>query len=165
MDIKPFLEADPAIQLHMVFAVFALVLGGLILWRRKGTPRHKFAGRVWVVSMMVVSFSGFFIHEIRLWGDFSPIHIFSIVVPVFLTYAIRAALKGNIDEHRRTMQATYLGGMLIAGGFTFLPGRMNNDIFFGESNIDVFESAGFLLFPLVAVLLIALVFSRTSRKV
>lgn len=39
------------------------------------------------------------------------------------------------------MQSTYLGGMIIAGGLTFLPGRMNFEILFGESGrIGISES-------------------------
>jgi uncharacterized membrane protein len=39
----------------------------------KGTATHRVAGRTWVVLMSAVALTSFFIHEIRLWGSWSPI--------------------------------------------------------------------------------------------
>ncbi len=133
MNIDPLFNASFAIQLHMASAIVALVLGGLILWRRKGTPWHKLLGKVWVGLMLIVAFSSFFINEIRLWGAFSPIHLITIYVLVNLYLAISLVRKGNIKAHRQSMQGTYIGGLIIAGGLTLLPGRLTFEILFGES--------------------------------
>lgn len=133
MNVQAFIHADPVIQVHMLSATLALFIGLFVFLRTKGTSLHRRLGKVWVGLMLVVSLTGLFIHEIRTWGLFSPIHIFSIVVPISLTLAIYHARNGRIADHKRTMIATFVGGNLIAGGFTFLPNRLNHDIFLAGS--------------------------------
>ena len=41
--------------------------------------------------MVIVAFSGFFIHVLKLVGPFSPIHLLSVLTLTSLWYAIRAA--------------------------------------------------------------------------
>lgn len=132
MSLAPLLTADPAIQLHATTAIAALVLGALILFRRKGTALHRLLGRVWVVLMLVVATSALFINEIRLIGPFSPIHIFSVLTYVGIgqgLWAIR--VQRNIAVHRAQMQSVYLGALILAGAFTFLPGRRMHEVLFG----------------------------------
>jgi uncharacterized membrane protein len=33
---------------------------------------HRIVGSIWVLLMLVVSISAFFVHEIRIWGSWSP---------------------------------------------------------------------------------------------
>lgn len=129
MNIQAFLDTDPVIQIHMLSAMVALFIGVFVFLRQKGTKLHVRLGKVWVTLMLIVSFTGLFIHEIRTWGLFSPIHVFSFVVPISLSLAIYHARKGRIADHKRGMVATFIGGNIIAGSFTFLPGRLNHDIF------------------------------------
>ncbi|MCF6320559.1 MAG: DUF2306 domain-containing protein [Rhizobiaceae bacterium] len=150
MNFEPILNASIAIQLHMLSAVAALLVGALILWRRKGTQSHKFWGKVWVGLMLVVSISSIFIHEIRLWGDFSPIHLITVYVIVNLYIGISFARKGNIKAHRITMQGVYIGGLIIAGAFTFLPGRITFEMFFGEG-VSIGPTLGWVIGLLGAV--------------
>lgn len=125
MTLEPILEASPAIQIHMAAAIGSLVLGAAMLWRRKGGAVHRLNGRVWVILMAITALSGLFIHELRMWGAWSPIHLLSLAVPVFLVLGVHAARTRNLVRHRVMMRNTYAGGMLVAGGFTFLPGRIN----------------------------------------
>ena len=132
MSLDPLLTADPAIQLHAATATAALVLGALILFRRKGTALHRLFGRVWVALMLVVATSALFINEIRLIGPFSPIHIFSVMTYVGIgqgLWAIR--VQRNLVVHRAQMQSVYLGALILAGAFTFLPGRRMHAVLFG----------------------------------
>jgi uncharacterized membrane protein len=39
--------------------------------------------------------------------------------------------RGNISGHRNAMLGLYVGGLLIAGGFTLFPGRLLHRVFFG----------------------------------
>ena len=133
MSLRPFFEASLVIQIHEIAAVLAFLLGAMVLWRRKGNASHRFAGRIWVGLMLTVAISSIFIHEIKMWGNYSPIHILTLVTLISLPLAIRFARRGNIHAHQQAMQGTYIGGMLIAGGLTFLPGRLNFEILFGES--------------------------------
>jgi uncharacterized membrane protein len=40
------------------------------------------------------------------------------------------ARKGNIAEHRQKMISLYIGGILIAGAFILMPGRLLNRLLF-----------------------------------
>jgi uncharacterized membrane protein len=131
MNLAPLLDASPAIQIHVAAAVAAMLLGAAILFRRKGDAAHRLAGRIWVLLMVVVAVSSFFIWTIRLWGIWSPIHLLSVGTLVSLAYAIGMARVSNIVAHRRTMQATYAGALVVTGFFTLLPGRIMNEVLFG----------------------------------
>lgn len=71
-----------------MIALVAIVLGGIQLLMPKGTTLHRSLGYVWVLMMLYVSISALFIHELRLIGPFSPIHILSFVVLYSLWRAI-----------------------------------------------------------------------------
>lgn len=127
-----FLNAGPLIQAHAVLAAAAILLGGLQFAMPKGTPAHRVVGWAWVMAMAVVALSSFGIHELRIIGAFSPIHLLSVLVLVALWQAIRLARKGDIARHKRTMIRVYVLALLITGGFTLLPGRLMYRIFIGE---------------------------------
>lgn len=131
MFLDALTEASLAIQVHASTALAAFVLGALILFRRKGTPQHRLLGRVWVGLMLVAATSAIFINEIQLVGPFSPIHIFVVITYAGLTEAIWHIRKGNVARHRAAMQGLYFGALIVAGSFTFLPGRRMNQLLFG----------------------------------
>jgi uncharacterized membrane protein len=131
MTLQPLLDASPVIQVHALAAVAAFFLGAFVLFRRKGTPAHRFAGRLWAALMVLVAGSSFFIHTIRLWGPWSPIHLLSIATLVSLAYAIFLIRRHNVAAHARVMKALYAGALVVAGIFTLLPGRIMNHVVFG----------------------------------
>jgi uncharacterized membrane protein len=115
------------ILLHMLFAFAALILGGVQLASSKGTRAHKLRGYVWVASMVVVCLTSFSIKEVMpngIFGGHSPLHLLSLFVLAQLGRGIYFAKKNNIEKHRRCMTYTYIGGLIIAGIFTFMPGRL-----------------------------------------
>lgn len=128
MNLEPLLNASLAIQIHVLTVIPAAVLGLYMFVARKGTIRHKFAGRIWMMLMVATAISSFFIHEIRMWGDFSPIHILSVVTIAGAIGAIRAARKRNIRAHRGYVTGMYIGGIMGAGVFTLWPGRIMNKV-------------------------------------
>ena len=134
MTLAPLENASFAIQIHVAVAVLAFLLGGLVLFRTKGDKAHRMAGKIWVVLMLLVAITSFFIHTIRLVGPWSPIHLLSIITLWSLYSGIRAVRRKRILEHRRTMQSLYLGALVIAGGFSFLPGRIMHEVFFVGQN-------------------------------
>lgn len=164
MTLQPLLDASPAIKIHTASAVLALVLGGAILWRRKGGAAHRLAGRVWVVLMMVTSFSAFFIHELKTWGDYSPIHILAVVTPISLVYAIMAIRHGDVQRHRQTMRSTYVGGLVLAGAFTLLPGRIMNKVVFAPAAPTGGDQDASWLVGIAGAILTAIVFWLWSRR-
>jgi uncharacterized membrane protein len=131
MSLAPLLAAPLPVQIHAFAAIAALLLGAVVLFRKKGTALHKALGRVWVVLMLVAAISSIFINEIRLIGPFSPIHIFSVMTFVGLAQGIRAIRRGNVRAHRAAMQGLYFFALILAGAFTLLPGRRMHDVLFG----------------------------------
>lgn len=132
--LTPLLSAPPAIQIHAVSAMAAMLLGAVVLFRTKGTSTHRFLGRVWVLLMLLVATSSIFITEIRMIGPFSPIHIFTIATYLTLAQAMVAIRRGNVAMHRAAMQSLYCLALLITGAFTLLPGRRMHDVLFGAQS-------------------------------
>lgn len=132
MSLTPLLDAPIAIQLHAFSAILAFALGAVVLWRPKGTSLHKALGKAWVGLMLVVATSSLFINEIRMIGPFSPIHLFALMTYLGIGQALWAIkVQRNVAAHRAGMQATYIGALLLAGAFTFLPGRRMHAVPFG----------------------------------
>ena len=123
-------HVSPVIVIHLGFAVVAFAIGLIQLLGPKGTMTHRILGWTWVVMMMTVAISSFFIHAINPKG-FSLIHILSVIVVCALPVGVYAARRHNIDLHKRTMRNVFLGGLVVAGIFTFFPGRLIWQMFFG----------------------------------
>ena len=131
MNLDAFANAPWIIQVHIVVALAAIALGAIQFARPKGTAPHRLLGRVWVAAMAVLAFSGFFIHEIRLWGAYSPIHLLSAATLALLVLAVWTARSGRIERHRRMMKGLYIYALLVTGAFTLWPGRLMHQIVFG----------------------------------
>lgn len=131
MSLAPLLAAAPAIQVHAFVAMAAFLAGLVQFAAAKGTARHRLLGRLWVGGMAVVALSSFLIHEIRLWGAWSPIHLLSLLTLAGLAWAVVAARRGDIERHRRIMANLFFGALVVAGLFTFLPGRIMHAVVFG----------------------------------
>jgi uncharacterized membrane protein len=125
------LSQQSPIPLHAIIAILAIIIGGIQLTLKKGTSLHKFMGWIWVILMLVVSFTSFFIHKLNLWGKYSPIHLLSIWVIICVVLGVYFARIGNIKRHKFFMVWTYWLALILTGLFTLYPGRVMNLIFFG----------------------------------
>ena len=132
MTLSPLLTASPTIQIHAFAAMAALLVGAVQLGAPKGTLPHRAIGAVWIALMLTVCMSSFFIHSIRLWGPWSPIHLLSIFTLGSLPLAVLYAHRHDVTHHRLAMIAIYTGGLVIAGLFTFVPGRIMHAVLFGS---------------------------------
>jgi len=131
MSLAPLLDAAPVIQLHAFAAMGAFTLGVIQLAAPKGTLPHRTIGWIWVVLLTTIAASSFFIHQLRIWGPFSPIHLLSIFTLVTLPLAVLLARRHKVTAHRYTMLGLFLGALVIAGLFTFVPGRIMYKVAFG----------------------------------
>jgi uncharacterized membrane protein len=130
MSLAPLLEAAPAIPLHSFAAMAAFVLGIVQLAAPKGTLPHRTLGWVWVALMLVVAVSSFWIHQIRMVGPWGPIHLLSVFALVMLAFGVAAARARNVRRHKITMISIFFGALMIAGLFTFVPGRIMHAVVF-----------------------------------
>src|SRR5262245_3839784 len=131
MNLSPLTHAPFAIQLHAYAAMAAFALGVVQLAGVKGTTRHRALGYTWVVLMLIVAISSFWIHDMRLWGAWSPIHLLSIMVLGMLPLAIYYARVHRVRGHKLTMLGLFSGALVIAGIFTLVPGRIMYRVVFG----------------------------------
>jgi uncharacterized membrane protein len=131
MNLAPIAAASPAIKIHLATVLPAFVLGTwLIFFSTKGARWHRGLGAVYLTLMTVTAITTFFIRSTNP-GHLSPIHLF---IPLTL-FGVFGALwnirRGSVRGHRDAMLGLYFGGLLIAGAFTLLPGRLLHHVFFG----------------------------------
>lgn len=131
MTLNPLANASLMIQIHTALALAAVVLTITIFSLKKGSRYHRVMGWTWVIMMASVAISSFWINTINLIGPFSPIHLLSIFVLWSLFRAVTAARSHRVADHKRAMQGMAFGALLIAGAFTFLPGRLMNAVLLG----------------------------------
>jgi uncharacterized membrane protein len=131
MSLAPLLDAVPPIPVHAFAAMAAFALGVVQLAAPKGTLPHRTLGWIWVALMAVVAISAFWIHQLRIVGPFSPIHLLSIFTPIMLVLGVWYARRHNVRGHRITMISIFAGALVIAGLFTFVPGRIMHAVVFG----------------------------------
>jgi len=124
LNLSPLLESHWVIILHALTAILAVVLGGIQFWMKKGTSLHRLMGRLWVSLMVLVAVSSFGIHEFRMLGPFSVIHVLSLLVLHSLWLGVRQARSGEIARHKSTMVQLYVLALFLTGLFTLLPGRV-----------------------------------------
>jgi uncharacterized membrane protein len=132
MSLAPLLDAAPAIPLHAFAAMTAFALGLVQFAAPKGTLPHRTLGWIWVGLMALVAISSFWIHQIRLVGPWSPIHLLSIFTLTMLPYAVWKAHTHHVVAHRSAMIGLFSGALVIAGLFTLLPGRIMHAVVFGH---------------------------------
>lgn len=131
MNLKPLLDAAPAIPLHAFAAMTAFALGLVQFAAPKGTLPHRTIGWLWVLLMTAVAVSSFWIHQIRLVGNWSPIHLLSIFTLAVLPIAVWLAHTHRVAGHRRIMISIFTGALVVAGLFTLLPGRILHTVVLG----------------------------------
>jgi len=62
----------------------------------------------------------------------SPIHLLSIFVLITVPLAVWKVHHHQVVDHRRIMISVFAGGLVIAGLFTLLPGRIMHAVMFGQ---------------------------------
>lgn len=131
MNFAPVTEASLQIKWHLATVVPAFLLGTwLIFFSRKGARLHRSIGVAYLVLMTITATAAIFIRDLRH-GNFSLLHLFVPLTYWSVFSAIRCLRRKDIEGHRRAMLGLYVGGLLIAGSLTFLPGRIMHRLFFG----------------------------------
>jgi len=121
-------------MMHMWTVLVAFVLGTIVLLMKKGTRTHKKTGRVYMVLMFFSASVSLFL-EARVGPQFLDhfgwIHLLSFVTLYTVPTSINHARKQRIKSHQRGMLILYFAGIIVAGIFTFAPGRYLHELFFG----------------------------------
>lgn len=109
------------VYVHFIAALAAMVIGAVQLARPKGTAGHRVIGWTWAALMMVVVLSSLWIPAFLA---FTWIHLFTLFVIVTLPLALYSAHRGEVAGHAKGMRGIYIGGLIVAGVFAFVPGRV-----------------------------------------
>jgi uncharacterized membrane protein len=113
--------------IHLATVLLAFTLGTLLLFQKKGTVLHRFIGKYFMVLMLLTAIVALFMPAQvgpKFLGHFGFIHLFCLLVLYSVPSAYFAVRKGNIVKHKAHLIGVYVGGILIAGAFAFMPGRL-----------------------------------------
>ena len=138
MSWQPLLDAPWVIQVHAFSAIAAFFLGIVQFAAPKGTLPHKSLGIVWVLLMTAITVSSIFVRpsllpELPFTQWFSWIHIFTVLTAYGIIGGVLLLAKGGpkLKKHSGPFAGIFIGGLIIAGGFAFLPGRIMHQVAFG----------------------------------
>lgn len=119
---------------HLATVVPAFGIGTYLMIRRKGTAPHRRLGRTYLMLMLATALVSLFMGaEIgpRFFGHFGYVHALSLLTLATVPTAYFAARSGKVALHRNAMIGLYAGGLLVAGGFALMPGRLLHGWLFG----------------------------------
>lgn len=129
-NLRAIAESSLATQIHLSAAITAFFIGLYQLLGPKGRTPHRLLGYIWLALMLTAAISSFWLRGLNH-GMFSFIHILSgwtVVVAPMILYAARTK---NIKRHRTMATSLFMGGLVVAGLFAFMPGRLLWHVFFG----------------------------------
>ncbi|MEO7503618.1 MAG: DUF2306 domain-containing protein [Sphingomicrobium sp.] len=113
---------DLALATHLATVIPAIPLGAYVILSKKGGARHKLLGKIWLSLMFVTAIATIFIRNINH-GNFSWIHLFTLLSFVAVPKAIITARQGKIELHKMHLRNFFIGALIIAGLTAFTPGR------------------------------------------
>ena len=111
----------------------AFIIASYMMLIKKGTAQHKFLGRIYMVLMLFTATVTLFMSAQvgpTLFDHFGFIHLLSVLVLYSVPSAYFAIKAGDVKKHKLNMIGLYIGGMVVAGGFTLVPGRFLGDLIF-----------------------------------
>ncbi len=110
-----------AVAIHIATVLPALMLGLVVLRRRKGGAMHRRLGSIWLGLMVTTAIASFWIRGES--GAFSGIHLFSIGTLIAVPMAIWRVRVRDIRAHQQIMVSLYVG-LIVAGAFALDPNRV-----------------------------------------
>ena len=131
MNLAPALTAPLEIQIHLASILPAALIGlWLLMFSVKGKRAHRVLGYTYLVLMSIAAFTAYFIRS-SADQSFSWIHLFIPLTLYGVVGGLYAARTHNVARHKRAMVGLFIGAMVLAGGFTLLPGRLMHTLLAG----------------------------------
>jgi len=119
-----------ALRVHVAAAFAALAIGFVLMSGPKGRLMHRILGWAWMAAMLTVATSSF-LFPFVLKGHLDPFHAASAYVLIIAPMGLAAARRHDIRSHRIAMTNLFMFGLVVAGAFTFVPGRLMWRVVFG----------------------------------
>ena len=126
---------EALILVHLSTIGLAFLIGTYLMLNKKGTEPHQRLGRVYMGLMLLTALVTLFISAQlgpTLFDHFGYIHLLSLLVLYSVPSAYFAIKVGDIKAHKWNMIGLYIGGLLVAGTFALMPGRLLGDLLFNE---------------------------------
>ncbi len=114
-------QLPTAVVFHLFTLVPALVLTPFLFIGSKGVRMHRILGWTWSILMLATAVSTLFIRDAG--GNFSLIHIFTVITLVSVPRLLFNARKHRVMQHRWSVLGLVFGALLIAGFFAFVGNR------------------------------------------
>lgn len=95
--------------LHLLFSIISMITGLIVVLNTKGTKFHKRVGYVYVVNMLLLNISSFFISN---FNGFSIFHFFAIVSLITILAGMYPVLKRSknwLQKHYYFMAWSVVG--------------------------------------------------------
>lgn len=102
-------------QFHFMTALLAIVVGAAVVWRRKGTPSHRWMGRLYVSAMLSLNLSALLIYD--LFGYFGPFHAAALASLLTVIVGVESAWTRRPNwriRHAYWMSWSYVGLLAAA---------------------------------------------------
>jgi uncharacterized membrane protein len=109
----------PVVLVHLLTALGAVVVGGMMFALKKGTTLHRMLGRTWMLLMLTAVLVSF---GIKTDGHYSWIHLLSVWFLIVMGMALFSIYRGKVIYHRIWVTGGYIG-LVVAGIFTLMPQR------------------------------------------
>lgn len=130
-DPTPLWSQPLSVQLHVMSVTVAFLSGLVIFLLPKGTGLHRLVGWSFVFAMIGAAATSVMMMS-DLGTGINFLHVFTVVTVVSLTLGLYAIRRGDVRNHAGNMVGLFIGGLLIAGAFSFLPGRLMWRMLFGD---------------------------------
>ncbi len=118
---------------HLATVLPCVVMGAALFAMKKGTPVHKATGKVYMILMLITAIVTLLMPAQvgpQLFNHFGFIHLFSLLALQSVPKAYFAIRRGDVKSHKFSMIGLYVGGIVIAGSLTLLPGRYLHSLLF-----------------------------------
>lgn len=128
------MPTNPFTLVHLFTILPAIAIGTFLMLSHKGNNFHRLLGKIYMVLMLITGVATLFMEAFigpKLFGHFGFIHLFSVLTLYSVPQAYFAAKRHDVKEHRGAMVGLYVGGIIIAGIFAFMPGRTMYGLLFG----------------------------------
>ncbi len=125
---------EQLMYIHLATVVPCFFIGAYLLLSKKGGTVHRNLGKVYMVLMFFTATVTLFMEAkvgSLFLNHFGWIHSFSFLTIGTVPLALYRIKQGNVTAHKWAMISLYFGAIIIAGGFTFVPGRYLHYVFFG----------------------------------
>ena len=120
--------------IHLIAVIPCMVMGVyLIYFSKKGANLHRGIGGAYMILMLLQAIVSLGMNARvgpQFLNHFGWIHLLSILTIHTVPKSIYYLKKGDIKGHSRSMIILFWAGLIIAGGFTLVPGRYLYNVFF-----------------------------------